>query len=131
MQCNGKVLTKEQVDKLQFMINNYSNKGMDICTCDVERVLNKQYMKLTKLEKAIALSIVFNAIDTKELDGHVSKEKLSDVLKIIEALKEEIDADKELEEEKEAHLNIINKLIDSLLAEKNQEQKEPSPPFQK
>ncbi|HDR4478275.1 TPA: hypothetical protein QCV49_006486, partial [Bacillus thuringiensis] len=49
----------------------------------------------------------------------------------IEALKEEIDADKELEEEKEAHLNIINKLIDSLLAEKNQEQKEPSPPFQK
>ncbi|HDR7183099.1 TPA: hypothetical protein QCW57_006519, partial [Bacillus thuringiensis] len=67
----------------------------------------------------------------KELDGHVSKEKLSDVLKIIEALKEEIDADKELEEEKEAHLNIINKLIDSLLAEKNQEQKEPSPPFQK
>ncbi|AIM33327.1 hypothetical protein DF16_orf04912 [Bacillus thuringiensis serovar kurstaki str. YBT-1520] len=129
MQCNGKVLNKEQVDKLQFMINNYSNKGMDICTCDVERVLNKQYMKLTKLEKAIALSIVFNAIDTKELDGHVSKEKLSDVLKIIEALKEEIDADKELEEEKEAHLNIINKLIDSLLAEKNQEQKEPSPPF--
>ncbi|HDR6714004.1 TPA: hypothetical protein QCV60_006555, partial [Bacillus thuringiensis] len=104
---------------------------MDICTCDVERVLNKQYMKLTKLEKAIALSIVFNAIDTKELDGHVSKEKLSDVLKVIEALKEEIDADKELEEEKEAHLNIINKLIDSLLAEKNQEQKEPSPPFQK
>ncbi|PFT86128.1 hypothetical protein [Bacillus cereus] len=131
MQCNGKVLNKEQVDKIQFMINNYSNKGMDICTCDVERVLNKQYMKLTKLEKAIALSIVFNAIDTKELDGHVSKAKLSDVLKVIEALKEEIDADKELEEEKEAHLNIINKLIDSLLAEKNQEQKEPSPPFQK
>ncbi|AIM28456.1 hypothetical protein DF16_orf00040 [Bacillus thuringiensis serovar kurstaki str. YBT-1520] len=129
MQCNGKVLNKEQVDKIQFMLNNYSNKGMDICTCDVERVLNKQYMKLTKLEKAIALSIVFNAIDTKELDGHVSKEKLSDVLKVIEALKEEIDADKELEEEKEAHLNIINKLIDSLLAEKNQEQKEPSPPF--
>ncbi|MBU4640083.1 hypothetical protein [Bacillus toyonensis] len=131
MGCNGKSLTKEQIDKLQFMINNYSNKGMTICTCDVERVLNKKDMELTKLEKAVALSIVFNAIDSKELGGHVSKEKLSDVLKVFEALKEEIDADKELEEEKEAHLNIINKLIDNILAEKNQEQKEPSPPFQK
>ncbi len=86
---------------------------------------------LTKIEKAIALSIVFNAIDLKELDGHVSKEKLSDVLKVFEGLKEETDADKELEEEKEAHLNIINKLIDNLLAEKNQEQKEPIPPYKK
>lgn len=85
---------------------------------------------LTKIEKAIALSIIFNAIDNKELDGHVSKEKLSDVLKIFEALREEIDADKESEEEKEAHLNIINKLIDNILAEKNQEQKEPGPPIQ-
>ncbi|MED2076480.1 hypothetical protein P4V79_13250, partial [Bacillus thuringiensis] len=97
----------------------------EVCTVEHEGVA------LTKIEKAIALSIVFNAIDIKELDGHVSKEKLSDVLKVFEALKEEIDADKELEEEKEAHLNIINKLIDSLLAEKNQEQKELSPPFQK
>ncbi|MEC0037739.1 hypothetical protein P4L29_25590 [Bacillus cereus] len=52
MQCNGKVLNKEQVDKIQFMINNYSNKGMDICTCDVERVLNKQYMKTNKARES-------------------------------------------------------------------------------
>ena len=53
-------------------------------------------MELTKLEKAIALGIIFNDIDLKELDGHVSKEKLSDVLKVFEALKEETT----LEEEK-------------------------------
>lgn len=82
---------------------------------------------LTKIEKAIALSIIFNAIDNKELEGHVSKEKITDVLKVFEELQE----DTEPEEEKEAHINIINKLIDNLSAEKNQEQKEPSPPFQK
>ncbi|WP_235634781.1 hypothetical protein [Bacillus mycoides] len=71
-------------------------------------------MELTKLEKAIALSIVFNDIDLKELDGHVSKEKLSDVLKVFEGLKE----DTTLEEEKETHINIINKLIDCLLNDK-------------
>ncbi|MFA2810180.1 hypothetical protein [Bacillus mycoides] len=84
-------------------------------------------VSLTKVEKAIALSIIFNAIDNKELKGHVSKEKVSDVLKVFEELQE----DTEPEEEKEAHINIINKLIDNLSAEKNQEQKEPSPPFQK
>lgn len=82
---------------------------------------------LTKIEKAIALSIIFNAIDNKELNGHVSEEKIADVLKVFEELQE----DTEPEEEKEAHINIINKLIDNLSAEKNQEQKEPIPPIQK
>lgn len=82
---------------------------------------------LTKLEKAIALSIVFNAIDNKELDGHVSKEKITDVLKVFQQLEE----DTEPEKEKEAHINIINKLIDNISAEINQEQKEPIPPYKK
>ncbi|MGQ8855371.1 hypothetical protein [Bacillus sp. SRB_8] len=82
---------------------------------------------LTKIEKAIALSIIFNAIDNKELDGHVSKEKITNVLKVFEELQE----DTETDEEKEAHINIINKLIDNILVEKNQEQKEPIPPFSK
>ncbi|MHA7105276.1 hypothetical protein ACW0JX_12655 [Bacillus sp. C-3-6] len=68
-------------------------------------------MELTKLEKAIALGIIFNDIDLKELDGHVSKEKLSDVLKVFEELKEETT----LVEEKETQINVINKLLDCLL----------------
>ncbi|PGZ44109.1 hypothetical protein COE56_30505 [Bacillus anthracis] len=39
MKCNGKVLTEQQVDTLQYMIHNYYNKGIDICSCDVERAL--------------------------------------------------------------------------------------------
>ncbi|HDR7659864.1 hypothetical protein COM08_15195 [Bacillus wiedmannii] len=38
-ECNGKPLTEEQIDMLQFMINNYYKKNMNICSCDVERVL--------------------------------------------------------------------------------------------
>ncbi|WP_410976580.1 hypothetical protein [Bacillus cereus] len=38
-ECNGKSLTKEQIDMLEFMIYNYYKKNMDICSCDVERVL--------------------------------------------------------------------------------------------
>ncbi|PFQ01467.1 hypothetical protein [Bacillus cereus] len=40
--CNGKPLTKEQVGFLEFMIHNYYKKNMDICSCDVERVLKKE-----------------------------------------------------------------------------------------
>lgn len=41
-ECNGKPLTKEQIDMLEFMIYNYYKKDMDICLCDVERVLKKK-----------------------------------------------------------------------------------------
>ncbi|PEW44416.1 hypothetical protein COE01_14880 [Bacillus thuringiensis] len=90
-------------------------------------VVECEGLALTKIEKAIALSIVFNAIDNKELDGHVSKDKISDVHTVFEELQE----DTESEEEKEAHINIINKLIVSLSTEKNQEQKETIPPYKK
>ena len=53
------------------------------------------------------------------MDGHVSKEKLSDVLKVFEALKEETT----LEEEKETQINVINKLLDCLLNDKECEHK--------
>ncbi|MED1478219.1 hypothetical protein P4U57_29120 [Bacillus pseudomycoides] len=82
---------------------------------------------LTKVEKAIALSIIFNAIDNTELNGHVSKEKISDVLKVLEELQE----DTEPKEEKEIHINLINKLIDELVKENNQGQKEQIPPLKK
>ncbi|PEA86649.1 hypothetical protein [Bacillus thuringiensis] len=39
MGCKGQLLTEEQVDRLQFMIHNHYKKNMDICSCDVERVL--------------------------------------------------------------------------------------------
>ncbi|OUA87373.1 hypothetical protein [Bacillus thuringiensis] len=68
-------------------------------------------MELTKLERAMALSIIFNDINLKELDGHVNKQKLSDVLKVFEELREVTKS----EEEKEAQINVINKLIDCLL----------------
>ncbi|MBE3643175.1 hypothetical protein IMZ78_12835 [Bacillus anthracis] len=41
-ECNGNPLTEEQIDMLQFMINNYYKKNMNICSCDVERVLKKK-----------------------------------------------------------------------------------------
>ncbi|WP_144519810.1 hypothetical protein [Bacillus thuringiensis] len=41
-QCSGKPLTKEQIGILEFMIYNHYKKGMDICSCDVERVLKKK-----------------------------------------------------------------------------------------
>ncbi|MEC2715093.1 hypothetical protein P9Z56_06970 [Bacillus cereus] len=71
-------------------------------------------MQLTKLEKAVALSIVFNAIDNKDLIGHVSEEKISEVVEVFVELKE----DTTPEEEKETHINVINKLIDCLLNDK-------------
>lgn len=40
--CDGKPLTKEQIGILEFMIYNYYKKDMDICSCDVERVLKKK-----------------------------------------------------------------------------------------
>ena len=67
-------------------------------------------MQLTKLEKAVALSIIFNAIDNKELIGHVSKEKISEVVEVFVELEETTP-----EKEKETHINVINKLIDCLL----------------
>ncbi|KPU55662.1 hypothetical protein [Bacillus wiedmannii] len=70
-------------------------------------------MQLNKLEKAVALSIVFNSIDNKELIGRVSEEKISGVVELFEGLKECTTPDKE----KETHINVINKLIDSLLEE--------------
>ncbi|SCN42940.1 Uncharacterized protein BC88300_04633 [Bacillus cytotoxicus] len=70
-------------------------------------------MQLTKLEKAVALSVIFNSIDNNELIGHVSKEKVLDVIEVFEKLKEDTTPEKE----KETHINVINKLIDLLLEE--------------
>ncbi|WP_141559600.1 hypothetical protein [Bacillus thuringiensis] len=41
-ECDGKPLTNEQIGMLEFMIHNYYKKDMDICLCDVERVLKKK-----------------------------------------------------------------------------------------
>ncbi|PEW58196.1 hypothetical protein CN448_31475 [Bacillus cereus] len=67
-------------------------------------------MQLTKVEKAIALSMIFNAIDNEELRGHVSTEKVTSLIKMFEELQKDITP----EEEKEIHIHLINKLIDDL-----------------
>ncbi|MDM5189366.1 hypothetical protein QUF99_19260 [Bacillus sp. DX4.1] len=67
MECNSKVSTEEQVNMLQFMINNYYKKSMDICSCDVERLLKRKEIELTKLEKAIVISAMLTSLDEKEL----------------------------------------------------------------
>ncbi|HFJ9284839.1 TPA: hypothetical protein ACGW44_002641 [Bacillus toyonensis] len=126
MACsNGNLLTERQVELLKGLLHEYHSKEMGVCSCDVERVLGK--VGLTKLEKALALSISFNAIDNKELKGYVSVEKISPLIKVFEELQEDITP----EQEKEIHINLINKLIDDLLKEINQEELKQSPPLKK
>ncbi|MED1287362.1 hypothetical protein [Bacillus mycoides] len=84
-------------------------------------------MKLTKLEKAIAIGTILSAIKGDKLKEYVDLEKLPPVIKEIEAV-----SDKTTRKvKKEADISLINKLIDSFLGEINQEQKEPIPPYKK
>ncbi|MGG5762521.1 MULTISPECIES: hypothetical protein [Bacillus cereus group] len=82
-------------------------------------------MELTKLEKAIAIGTILSAIKGKEFKEYVDLEKLPPVIKEIEAV-----SDKTTRKvKKEADISLINKLINSFLAENNQEQKNQSPPI--
>lgn len=111
MECNGKLLTEEQIDRLQFMLNNYYKKSMDICSCDVERVLNKKEVELTKVEKAIVIATILHAIDEEELEEYVELEKLLPLIKVLDGLYENTTP----KVKKEATVSLINKLIDDFL----------------
>ncbi|MGE6541209.1 hypothetical protein [Bacillus luti] len=68
-------------------------------------------MQLTKLEKAIAIGTILNAISEDQLEDYVELESLRPVVKVLSKLHKRTRP----EEKKEAITNLINKLRDDLL----------------
>lgn len=130
MKCKGKVLTENQVGMLQFMIDNYYNKNMDICSCDVTRLLGREEIvadfitagtigetlrkELTKLEKAVLISKFIDAIGMEELAGCVGLEKLDLLAKEFEVLHGNTTPNAAVA----ANKSSINNLIDSFLEDR-------------
>ncbi|PEJ10210.1 hypothetical protein [Bacillus wiedmannii] len=71
-------------------------------------------MQLTKLEKAIALGTILNAIDEDKLEEYVELETLRPVVKVLNRLHKRTKP----EEKKEAVTNLISKLMHGLLNDK-------------
>ncbi|PGS20650.1 hypothetical protein COF61_23470 [Bacillus toyonensis] len=71
-------------------------------------------MQLTKLEKAIALGTILNAIDEDKLEEYVELKTLRPVVKVLNRLNKRTKP----EEKKEAITNLISKLMDDLLNDK-------------
>ncbi|PHF00528.1 hypothetical protein COF76_08090 [Bacillus wiedmannii] len=71
-------------------------------------------MKLTKLEKAIALGTILNSIDEDKLEDYVELESLRPVVKVLNRLNKRTKP----EEKKEAITGLISKLMDDLLNDK-------------
>ncbi|MCU4757410.1 hypothetical protein OCA26_14905 [Bacillus cereus] len=71
-------------------------------------------MQLTKLEKAIALGTILNAIDEDKLEEYVELETLRPVVKVLNRLHKRTKP----KEKKEAVTNLISKLMDDLLNDK-------------
>ncbi|MDZ4627287.1 hypothetical protein [Bacillus cereus] len=71
-------------------------------------------MRLTKLEKAIALGTILNAIDEDKLEEYVELETLRPIVKVLNRLHKRTKP----EEKKEAITNLISNLIDALLNDK-------------
>ncbi|PEQ47805.1 hypothetical protein CN468_19950 [Bacillus cereus] len=71
-------------------------------------------MQLTKLEKAIALGTILNAIDEDKLEEYVELETLRPVVKVLNRLNKRTKS----KEKKEAVTNLISKLMDDLLNDK-------------
>ncbi|MFA2568069.1 hypothetical protein [Bacillus wiedmannii] len=71
-------------------------------------------MQLTKLEKAIALGTILNAIDEDKLEEYVELETLRPVVKVLNRLNKRTKP----KEKKEAVTNLISKLMDDLLNDK-------------
>ncbi|SHM83807.1 hypothetical protein SAMN04487918_11923 [Bacillus sp. bc15] len=70
MGCKGKLLTEEQADELSFMVHNYYNKDIGICSCDVERVLTSNTKQTPLLVIEVqdmnsVPSITYKGIDIK------------------------------------------------------------------
>lgn len=71
-------------------------------------------MQLTKLEKAIAIGTILNAIDEDKLEEYVELETLRPVVKVLNRLNKRTKP----KENKEAVTNLISKLMDDLLNDK-------------
>lgn len=71
-------------------------------------------MELTKLEKAIALGTILNAIEEDKLEEYVELETLRPVVKVLNRLNKRT----KTEEKKEAITSLISKLMDDLLNDK-------------
>ncbi|HFU7086116.1 TPA: hypothetical protein ACGN8S_001121 [Bacillus cereus] len=71
-------------------------------------------MQLTKLEKAIALGTILNSIDEDKLEEYVELESLRPVVKVLNRLNKRTKP----EEKKEAITNLISRLMDDLLNDK-------------
>ncbi|MBJ8189190.1 hypothetical protein [Bacillus cereus] len=71
-------------------------------------------MQLTKLEKAITLGTILNAIDEDNLEEYVELETLRPVVKVLNKLNKRTKP----EEKKEAITNLISKMMDDLLNSK-------------
>ncbi|MBE7095425.1 hypothetical protein [Bacillus cereus] len=71
-------------------------------------------MEVTKLEKAIVLGTILNSIEEDRLESHVELETLRPVVKILNRLHKRTKP----EEKKEAVTNLISKLMDDLLNDK-------------
>ncbi|HDR8197746.1 hypothetical protein [Bacillus thuringiensis] len=74
-------------------------------------------MQLTKLEKAIALGTILNAIDEDKLKDYVELESLRPIVKVLNRLNKRTKP----EEKKEAITVLISKLMDDLLNSKEWE----------
>ncbi|MGH0601707.1 hypothetical protein [Bacillus mycoides] len=71
-------------------------------------------MQLTKLEKAIAIGTILNAIDEDKIEDYVELESLRPVVKVLNKLNKRTKP----EEKKEAIASLISKLMDDLLNDK-------------
>ncbi|PFP88681.1 hypothetical protein COK02_18335 [Bacillus cereus] len=114
MECKGKMLTKKQVDTLQFMINNYSKHHMSICSCDVERVLGRKEIELTKLEMAIVIAAFVKSLSVETLSQCVDEH----TLRQLNEEAEKVNYNSSPKEVHEAVISAINKMIQDLLKDK-------------
>ncbi|MGG3046226.1 hypothetical protein BACERE00185_03092 [Bacillus mobilis] len=83
-------------------------------------------MELSKLEIAIAIGAFIQGLGEEVLNNNESK-----VLKQIEDELAEVLSNSTLNQIQEAGESVLNKLIQSLFEETNQEQEEPIPPYKK
>ncbi|KAB2500791.1 hypothetical protein F8158_06805 [Bacillus cereus] len=83
-------------------------------------------MELTKLEMAIAIGAFIQGLGEEVLNNNESK-----LLKELEDELAKILSNSTLNQIQVAGESVLNKLIQNLFEENNQEQKEPIPPYKK
>ncbi|PEC82099.1 hypothetical protein [Bacillus cereus] len=71
-------------------------------------------MQLTKLEKAVVLGTILNSIGENDIEDYVELESLRPVVNVLNKLHKRTKP----EEKKEAVTNLISKLMDGLLNDK-------------